>query len=107
MPKRNSRNEKTGRGGRGGRGGRNIKGGRGGKTPGRVRIRVLRKKCRFCQDKSLGIHYMDHQLMRRFITERGKITPSRITGTCAGHQRKLSKSIKRARNIGLLPFIAD
>lgn len=69
---------------------------------------VLKKRrCRFCGDKNLKIQYMDHQLLCRFVTERGKIAPSRITGTCARHQRKLSKAIKRARNIGLLPFVAE
>ncbi len=69
---------------------------------------VLKKRrCRFCGDKNLKIKYMDHQLLSRFVTERGKITPSRITGTCARHQRKVSKAIKRARNIGLLPFVAE
>lgn len=66
-----------------------------------------KKKCRFCMDKSLTINHLDHQLLRRFTTERGKITPSRITGTCARHQRKLTKAIKRARNIGLLPYLAE
>lgn len=78
------------------------------KTPKRApRFFTVKKKCRFCADKNLGINYTDHQLLRRFITERGKITPSRITGTCAKHQRKLTKAIKRARNIGLLPFLAE
>ena len=68
---------------------------------------MLRKrKCRFCTDKNLKIDYLDHQLLRRFTTERGKITPSRITGSCAKHQRKLTRAIKKARNIGLLPYLA-
>lgn len=76
------------------------------RTP-RSRVYILRKrKCRFCADKSLKIDYKDSQLLRRFTTERGKITPSRITGTCAKHQRKLTTAIKRARNIGLLPYLA-
>jgi small subunit ribosomal protein S18 len=71
------------------------------------RIYMLKKKCRFCVDKKADINYLDHQLLRRFITERGKITPSRITGTCAKHQRKLTVAIKRARNAALLPFLAE
>ena len=66
-----------------------------------------KKKCRFCGDKSLKINHMDHQLLRRFTTERGKILPSRFSGSCAKHQRKLTKAIKRARNIGLTPFLAE
>lgn len=71
------------------------------------RFQTLRKKCRFCADKKITIHYLNHQLLRRLITERGKITPSRITGSCAKHQRKITKAIKRARTIGLLPFLAE
>jgi len=78
------------------------------KRPGGSRRYILRKKkCKFCTDKSLKIHYLDHQLLRRFITERGKIIPSRFSGSCARHQRKLAKAIKRARNIGILPFLAE
>jgi len=72
------------------------------------RARILRKKkCRFCSDKNLKIDYLDFQLLRRFTTERGKIVPSRISGACARHQRKLARAIKRARNIGLLPYLAQ
>jgi small subunit ribosomal protein S18 len=71
------------------------------------RFFILKKKCRFCVDKKLRIHHLDHQLLRKFVTERGKITPSRITGSCAKHQRKLTNAIKRARNAGLLPFLAE
>jgi len=66
-----------------------------------------KKKCRFCSDKNLKIDYTDHMLLRRLTTERGKIIPSRISGTCAWHQRKVTKAIKRARNIGLLPCVAE
>ena len=66
-----------------------------------------KKKCRFCSDKSMNIDYMDHMLLRRLTTERGKIIPSRISGTCARHQRKVTKAIKRARNIGLLPYVSE
>lgn len=64
-----------------------------------------RKVCLFCADKTVQIDYKDPKLLKRFITERGKIVPSRITGVCASHQRGLGKAIKRARNIALLPFL--
>ncbi|NJC88941.1 MAG: 30S ribosomal protein S18 [Desulfuromonas sp.] len=63
-----------------------------------------RKVCRFCAEKSLGIDYKDLRTLRYFISERGKIVPRRISGTCAEHQRKLPEAIKRARNIALMPF---
>ncbi len=63
-----------------------------------------RKVCKFCADSSLIIDYKDIRTLRYFITERGKITPRRISGTCANHQRKLALAIKRARNMALLPF---
>ena len=62
------------------------------------------KPCRFCMDK-IQIDYKNDALLRRFITDRGKITPRRITGTCARHQRQLAHAIKRARSIALLPFV--
>lgn len=65
-----------------------------------------RKVCRFCANKA-KIDYKDADGLRRFTTERGKILPRRITGTCAKHQRELAKSIKRARSICLLPFVAE
>jgi small subunit ribosomal protein S18 len=74
------------------------------KAPPRRRMGMRRKVCRFCADKSLKIDYKDPKLLSQFITERGKITPSRITGTCARHQRPLTVAIKRARNVALLPF---
>ena len=76
------------------------RGGKGGKT-------FFKKKiCRFCVQK-LKIDYKDADTLRRFITERGKILPRRITGTCAKHQRALALAIKRTRIIALLPFVAD
>ncbi len=63
-----------------------------------------KKVCRFCVDPSLKIDFRDPMLLRYFITERGKIVPRRISGNCAKHQRRLSKEIKRARVMGLLPF---
>jgi small subunit ribosomal protein S18 len=62
------------------------------------------KPCRFCVDK-IKIDYKNDVLLRRFMTDRGKITPRRITGTCARHQRQLAAAIKRARSIALLPFV--
>jgi small subunit ribosomal protein S18 len=65
-----------------------------------------KKICKFCVQK-LKIDYKDADNLRRFITERGKILPRRITGTCAKHQRALAEAIKRARIIALLPFVAE
>ena len=70
-----------------------------------VRGRV--KVCRFCEDKAIKIEYKDDRLLRRFITERGKVIPRRMTGTCARHQRELTTAIKRARNIAVLPYSAE
>ncbi len=65
-----------------------------------------KKVCRFCANK-VKIDYKDPDALKRFTTERGKILPRRITGTCAKHQRRLALEIKRARAICLLPFVAD
>ena len=65
-----------------------------------------KKVCRFCVQK-LKIDYKDADTLRRFITERGKILPRRITGTCAKHQRALAAAIKQARIIALLPFVSE
>ncbi len=62
------------------------------------------KICQFCADKHLTIDYKQSDLLRRFITEEGKIRPRRQTGTCARHQRELAGAIKRSRHIGLLPY---
>ncbi len=70
--------------------------------------RVSRKKiCRFCADKVETINYKDAHKLRHYTTERGKIIPRRISGNCARHQRALSAALKRAREIGLLPFASD
>ena len=74
-----------------------------GKPP-RHRRYHRQKICRFCADPSIRIDYKEPDILRGFITERGKIIPRRISGTCAKHQRKLTTAIKRARNIALLPF---
>jgi small subunit ribosomal protein S18 len=63
-----------------------------------------RRICKFCADKDAVIDYKDPQALRYFITDRGKIVPRRISGTCATHQRKITLAIKQARNIALLPF---
>ena len=74
----------------------------------RDRSRRPRKKvCSFCVDKVEAIDYKDVAKLRRFITERGKILPRRISGNCAKHQRQVTVAIKRARNIALLPFTAE
>jgi small subunit ribosomal protein S18 len=70
----------------------------------RRRPMFRRKVCRFCADKTLKIDYKDLRTIGQFVTERGKMTPSRITGNCARHQRLLTTAIKRARSIALLPF---
>ena len=81
-------------------------GGREGGPGGRFR-RPRRKSCRFCADRVVAIDYKDYNRLRSFVSDRGKIVPSRMTGTCASHQRELTTAIKRARNIALLPFAAN
>jgi len=76
-------------------------------TEQRVRPRKRRKVCAFCMDKVTGIDYKDATKLRRYMSERGKILPRRTTGTCAAHQRDLTTAIKRARQIALLPYVAD
>ena len=75
-------------------------GGRGGR-------KGRRKVCQFCVDKIDSIDYKDVARLRRFMSERAKILPRRVTGTCARHQRDLTVAIKRARQIALLPFVSD
>ncbi len=69
------------------------------------RIYHRRKVCRFCADSSLIINYKDPKSLRYFTSERGKIIPRRISGTCAKHQRSLASAIKRARTIALMPYV--
>ncbi|HMM22620.1 MAG TPA: 30S ribosomal protein S18 [Selenomonadales bacterium] len=66
-----------------------------------------KKVCSFCVDKVDSIDYKEVPKLRRYTTERGKILPRRISGNCAKHQRQLTVSIKRARNMALLPFTAE
>ena len=72
-----------------------------------MRPRKRRKVCAFCVDKVEHIDYKDAAKLRRYLSERGKILPCRMTGTCAKHQRQLTVAIKRARQIALLPFVAE
>ena len=66
-----------------------------------------KKVCQFCADKTETIDYKDVDKLRKYVTDRGKILPKRITGTCAIHQREVTKAIKRARIVALLPYTAD
>jgi len=66
-----------------------------------------KRVCRFCTEKTQTIDYKDVNCLSKFITERGKIIPSRTSGVCAKHQRKLAQAIKRARYIAILPYAAE
>lgn len=68
---------------------------------------MRKKKCKFCLDRVTHIDYKDERRIRRFMTDRGKITPRRITGTCAKHQRMLAAAVKRARLIALVPYVRE
>jgi len=70
----------------------------------RKKVFYRRKVCRFCADKELVIDYKDVKVLKGFVTERGKIIPKRIYGTCAAHQRQLTEAIKRARHLALMPY---
>jgi small subunit ribosomal protein S18 len=88
---RNDRNNRDDRGDRGDR-----------------KNRKMRKKvCSFCIDRAPTIDYKDIAKLRRFLSERAKILPRRVTGSCAHHQRELTISIKRARHLALLPYVSD
>ena len=71
------------------------------------RMKKRRKVCEFCADKVVTIDYKDGAKLRRKLSERGKILPRRMTGTCAKHQRELTEAIKRARHVALLPYTAE
>ncbi|MBQ7792711.1 MAG: 30S ribosomal protein S18 [Clostridia bacterium] len=73
----------------------------------RANRRPKRKVCQFCVDKAMDIDYKDVAKLRRYTSERAKILPRRVTGTCAKHQRLLTIAIKRARHIALMPYSAD
>ena len=70
----------------------------------RKKVFYRRKVSRFCADKELTIDYKDVKVLKSFVTERGKIIPKRIYGTCAAHQRQLTEAIKRARHLALIPY---
>ena len=63
-----------------------------------------RKYCQFCKDKTDYVDYKDTQLLRKYITDRGKIKPRRVTGACTQHQRDIAEAVKRARTMALLPY---
>jgi small subunit ribosomal protein S18 len=65
----------------------------------------IKRSCRFCSEKVEQIDYKDLERIGRYVTDRGKIIPSRLTGTCARHQRVLTRAIKRARFMALLPYV--
>jgi small subunit ribosomal protein S18 len=67
---------------------------------------VRRKVCRFCAEKVRDVDYKQIQILRTFTTDTGKILSARITGNCASHQRQLTRAIKRARNLALLPYVS-
>ena len=63
-----------------------------------------KKICRFCETRGLYIDYKEAKMLRKFITDQGKIIPRRVSGMCATHQREMTTAIKRARNISLIPY---
>ena len=69
--------------------------------------RIKKKVCAFCADKNLVIDYKDAEKLRKYVSEKGKILPRRVTGLCAKHQREVTVAIKRARHMGLLPYTAE
>lgn len=72
-----------------------------------IKRRKKRKGCSFCQEKATGIDYKDTRKLQRYLTDRGKILPRRVTGNCAKHQRALTVAVKRSRIIALLPFVNE
>jgi small subunit ribosomal protein S18 len=69
--------------------------------------RARKKVCAFCVDRAEHIDYKDIAKLRRYLSERAKIVPRRVTGTCARHQREMTIAIKRARHLALLPYVSD
>lgn len=90
-----------------GSGGRAPRGGKTGEKGGGPRRTLFRRRklCKFCVDKIDLISYRDVRMLMPFVPERGKIQPRRLSGTCAMHQRKLQRAIKRARQLALLPYV--
>ncbi len=86
-----------------------YRGNRGRRGPASKFGAFTRKKriCRFCEDKVKVIGYHDDRLLKRFVNERGKIVPRRISGNCAKHQRMLTRSVKRARHLAIMPFSSE
>ena len=79
-----------------------------GKGKGKSKSKGVKKKyCKLCLEKVMFVDYKDEKRLGRFVTDRGKIVPRRVSGTCAAHQRQLGQAIKRARMLALLPFTAD
>lgn len=78
-----------------------------GDRPQRGNRKSRKKVCSFCVDKIYDIDYKDVPRLRRYLSERAKIVPRRVTGTCARHQRQLTLAIKRARHIAILPFVSE
>jgi small subunit ribosomal protein S18 len=91
-------------GGPGGPGGPRQGGRPSGGPGGRGKFFRRKKVCKFCTEKIDAIPYRDVRLLQGFVAERGKIVPRRLTGVCTTHQRRLTRAIKQARNIALLPF---
>ena len=77
------------------------------KGNGRPNRKSRKKVCAFCVDKVESIDYKDTQKLRKFTSDRAKILPRRVTGTCARHQRELTTAIKRARQVALMPYTSD
>src|ERR1700679_1386757 len=98
--------QRSGGGGYGGRPGSASQRPTGGDKANAGKKQYFRRKkmCRFCVEKIDDINYKDTRMLNAFMSERGKITPRRISGVCAPHQRRLAESIKQARNIALMPF---
>lgn len=94
----------TGAGPRGSRGPGGPGGRPSGGPGGRSKFFRRKKVCKFCTEKIDAIPYRDVRLLQGFVAERGKIVPRRLTGVCTTHQRRLTRAIKQARNIALLPF---
>ena len=73
----------------------------------RTNVRRRKKVCVFCGENAQQIDYKDAATLKKYVSERGKILPRRITGTCAKHQRAITLAVKRARHIALMPYIAE
>lgn len=80
---------------------------RGNNAGGQMKRKPRKKVCQFCQEKATSIDYKEVGKLKKYVTERGKILPRRITGACAKHQRMVTRAIKRSRSIALLPYTAE